>query len=306
MRLLRNIMIVALAAAGILAAEAQKIVPVTPDTAKEQEKGEYIFVPDSLTKSVKRYLKARSNNFNEKVIVRGDTVDLIIKEKNFGRYDRGLLNYLFIPKGTWNIGMTVSYGEFASEDMQLLQLLTDFDFRGHTFSIKPYFSYFIKNNLSVGLRFGYTSAKGNLDRLAVDIDEDLNFDISDAEYKNESYAAAFDLRHYIGLSRAGRFGVYNEVELAFSSGNSDFTRLYGGEPKLTHTTYLDTRISFSPGVCVFIMKNVAFNLSFGVFGFYFHKERQFTNGEESGERFTSGADFKLNIFNLNFGIGVYL
>lgn len=138
MRLLRDILIVAVAATGILTAEAQKTEPVTLDTTKV--KGEYIFVPDSLTKKVRRFIKLQQNNFNEKVIVRGDTVDMIIKEKNLGRYNRGLLNYLFIPKGTWNIGLAVSYGEFSSEDLQFLQLLTDLDFNGHTFSIKPHFS----------------------------------------------------------------------------------------------------------------------------------------------------------------------
>ncbi|HRN04977.1 MAG TPA: hypothetical protein PLL05_07995, partial [Muribaculaceae bacterium] len=36
---------------------------------------------------------------DEKVIVGLDTVSIIIPEHNFGRYDRGLYNYLFIPKG---------------------------------------------------------------------------------------------------------------------------------------------------------------------------------------------------------------
>lgn len=35
----------------------------------------------------------------EKVIVQGDTVDIIIPEANYGRFDRGLYNYIFIPKG---------------------------------------------------------------------------------------------------------------------------------------------------------------------------------------------------------------
>lgn len=35
----------------------------------------------------------------ERVIVAGDTVDIILPERNFGRFDRGLFNYIFIPKG---------------------------------------------------------------------------------------------------------------------------------------------------------------------------------------------------------------
>jgi hypothetical protein len=45
----------------------------------------------------------------EKVIVGEDTVSVILPERNFGRYDRGLYNYLFIPKGKWAIGLTASY-----------------------------------------------------------------------------------------------------------------------------------------------------------------------------------------------------
>lgn len=38
---------------------------------------------------------------NKKVIVDGDTVSMIIPERNYGRYDRGLFNYLYLPKGDW-------------------------------------------------------------------------------------------------------------------------------------------------------------------------------------------------------------
>ena len=110
----------------------------------------------------------------------------------------------------------------------------------------------------------------------------------------------------MGLARRTRFGIFNEAELAFSSGNGDFRRLYDGTPKETHSTFMDARLTFSPGLCVFIMKNVAFNVSFGVFGFYVHSEHQNTDGVDSGRRVTSGANFKFNIFNINFGVGVYI
>lgn len=121
-----------------------------------------------------------------------------------------------------------------------------------------------------------------------------------------SYSAAFTVAQYIGLSRRGRFGVYNEVELAFESGNSEFQRPYNGELRTTHTTSTQARLNFSPGLQVFIMRNVAFHVSFGVFGFYFKNEKQRENDEETGNRFSSGANFRFNIFNINFGIAVTL
>lgn len=275
--------------------------------------GKYIFVPDSLENDVIRLLGGgmrvvddEESYKEEQAIWKGDTVSMHLKQRNLGRYDRGLANHLFIPKGQWTFGLTASYGELSTDNLEMMGLLSDINLGGHVFSIKPYMAYFIQNNMSLGLRLGYYSAKGNVDSFKVDISEDMNFNLQDILYRNESYTAAMTFNQYIGISRRGRFGVFNEVELAFSSGNSDFRRPYAGEPRTTHTTYMDARLNFSPGVCVFIMKNVSFNLSLGVFGFYLKNEKQTENGESTGNRITSGANFKLNLFNINFGIGIHI
>ncbi len=277
-------------------------------------KGKYIYVPDSLQNDVLKVLMGNSKvvddeskfDSSEKVIWKGDTIPMKLRTRNLGRYDRGLFNYLFLPKGRWGFGLTASYGEISTDNLEIMDLLNDIDLGGHVFSIKPFMEYSIRNNMTVGLRFGYTSAKGNVDSFKVDIDEDMNFNLHDIMYRNESYTAALLFRQYIGIARRGRFGVFNEVELAFSSGNSDFQRPYAGELRTTHTTYMKAGLNFSPGVSVFMMKNVAFNLSFGVFGFYLRNERQMENGVEVGNRTTSGANFRFNLFNINFGIAVHV
>lgn len=293
------------------------IIPeVRSEEAKSDSvtKGKYIYVPDSLQNDVFKLLMGNSKvvddeskfDSSEKVIWKGDTIPMKLRSRNLGRYDRGLFNYLFLPKGRWGFGLTASYGEISTDNLEIFDLLNDIDLGGHIFSIKPFLEYTISNNISVGLRFGYTSGKGNVDSFKVDIDEDMNFNLHDIMYRNESYTAAVLCRQYIGISRRGRFGVFNEVELAFSSGNSDFQRPYAGELRTTHTTYMKAGLNFSPGVSVFMMKNVAFNLSFGVFGFYLKNERQMENGIEIGNRTTSGANFRFNLFNINFGIAVHV
>lgn len=74
----------------------------------------------------------------------------------------------------------------------------------------------------------------------------------------------------------------------------------------TRTNITEASLNFSPGVCVFIMENLSFNVSFGVFGLHMTKESQITNGEDEGSRFSSGANFRFNLFNINFGIGVHI
>lgn len=243
---------------------------------------------------------------DEKVIVGDDTVSIIIPEHNFGRYDRGLYNYLFIPKGQWSFGLSASYGELNTDDVQVLSILKDVDFKGKIYSIQPTVAYFIRNNQSIGLKLTYSRGTADLANLALDFDDDINFTLKDVSYYTESYVIGAFYRNYVGLGRSKRFGIFNEVDLSFQSGASRFNRLYNDEPKSTKTTVTQASLNFSPGVAVFIQDNVAFNVSFGIFGLKWRKEHQLTDGVDEGTRFSSGANFRFNIFNINFGLMVVI
>ena len=163
---------------GMTAVPAVAPVYVQP-TYTERPGGDYIWIPDSLRGDVARLIQGegilmtdrqlselnrkalqsgreiemQGDDFDpeERVTFRGDTTNMVLKSRNFGRFDRGLFNYLYIPKGIWSIGVTASYGEFSTKDLEVLDLMSDIDLSGHIFSIKPYFSYFIGNNCSVGM-----------------------------------------------------------------------------------------------------------------------------------------------------------
>lgn len=243
---------------------------------------------------------------NEKVIVKGDTVDMIIPDRNFGRFDRGLFNYLFIPKGQWMFGVTASYGEFDADDVEILRALKDFDFKGKQYAIRPTIGYFFRSNQCVGLKFDYTRGEADLGSLSLDLGDDLNFSIKDVSYYSSKYSIGVFYRNYVGLGRAKRFAVFNEVALNFGSGSSRFKRYYDGELRDTRTDLTQASLTFSPGLCVFVMDYLSFNVSFGVFGLHMTNEKQRTNGVDEGSRFSSGANFKFNLFNINFGLGVHI
>ncbi len=265
---------------------------------------------DTITKMPFRFgrLSEIPAELDEKVIVRGDTVSMIIPERNFGRFDRGLFNYLFIPKGQWMFGVTASYGEFDADDVSVLSMLKDFDFKGKMYAIRPMIGYFFRNNQSVGLKFDYTRGEANLGSMSLDIPigDDLSFSIHDVSYYSSNYSIGVFYRNYVGLGRAKRFAVFNEVALQFGSGSSRFKRYIGGELQDTRTNLTQVALNFSPGVCVFVMDYLSFNVSFGVFGVHLTNEKQRTNNVDEGSRFSSGANFKFNLFNINFGLGVHI
>lgn len=257
-------------------------------------------------KVVRKQLAPVNPDMNETVIVGNDTVPIVIPERNLGRYDRGLYNYLFIPKGKWGFGLTASYGELNSDNIQLLSVLKDFDFKGKLYSIKPFLSYFIRNNQSIGLRFNYSRGTADIINLGVDFDDDLNFSLHDVSYYTQSFSTSLFYRNYIGLNKSKRFGIFNEVDVTVGSGSARFKRLYNGMLKDTRNIITQGSINFSPGVCVFIQEYVAFNVSFGVFGLQFKREHQTTDNVDEGTRFTSGANFRFNIFNINLGMMVVI
>ncbi len=276
-----------------------------------REGGKFIWIPDADTEAVEAVLAGNfSNNskpdLNEKVYWRGDSILMAIPTKRLGRYDRKLYNWLIYPKGLWHLGLTANYGELSTDDSEFLSLIQDVDLKGKIYSIKPSVSYFIRNNLCVGLRLAFTKGEMGINSFNVDIDEDMSFNLHDIKYSSDSYAAAVFIQQYFGLSRRGRFAVFNEAEISYGSGGSHFIRPFDGVLKDTRTKSQSFNINYSPGVSIMMMKNAAFNLSFGIFGFHLKNEKQWENGEESGNRFTSGINFRFNLFNINFGVSIII
>lgn len=246
------------------------------------------------------------NEYDERVIVGEDTVSSFIRDKSFGRYDRGLLNNLFMPKGVWSFGLTASYGDIDVSDIELLSIISNLDFQGSYFSIRPDISYTIEGNQTLGMRLSYATTDVDLSGLDIYLMDDISFNLSDVRYKSDIYSASIFYRHYIGLDSGHRFALFNELELAFNSSNTEFSRFYDGELRVTDSNSFGSSLVYSPGLCLFIQEYVSFNVSFGIFEAYFNKTNQVTNNVDEGSRVSNGASFQLNLFNIRFGIAVHI
>lgn len=222
------------------------------------------------------------------------------------KYKRGLKNYLLIPQKQWIAGLTLSHGEFDSKDNNLLIFIKDFNFKGNITTLNPFVAYFIKDNECIGIKLGYSHLSANLDNLDIDIDDDMQFNLGDIRYLGETFSAALFHRAYIGIDKNKRFGFFNETELAFSSGSNRFVRGSDESLKNTKTTTSEIKLGLNPGFCVFIMNNISTSVSFGVAGLRYGTIKQTTNNEETGSRRSSGADFKINLFNINIGMCLHI
>lgn len=237
--------------------------------------------------------------------IKSEDVAKLIPEKSIGRFDRGILNYRLIEKGKWMGGLTFSFINYESEEGSLLySMLGDFDANFSIKAFNPYVGYAIKDNTVVGVKFGYNRVIGDLGNIDLNLGSDMSFSIGNMRYSEDLYSVGLFHRSYIGLDSSGMFGLFNETHLTYKRGHSNFTNGKSDSADITNTetTINELRIGINPGVAVFITKNVSAEMSFGVAGFKYRSERQNNSLGEEGKRDTSGADFKINILNINIGL----
>ncbi len=229
----------------------------------------------------------------------------VIKTKPIGRFNRGIVNYRFIPKGHKIFGVTASYSNYQSDNSKALIMLSNLDYKFISGKVNPFVGYFIRDNVMIGVKFGYNNMLTHLENSSLDF-EGLDFSIANVELKERMYTTSLLHRSYVGLDRGRRFGLFNETALSFTNGNSSFSRLQEGEPKITETSVVQLELGINPGVSVFIMQNVSAEMSFGIVGFNYRKEKQTVNNEDAGTFTSSGANFKISLLNINIGITVCL
>ena len=227
------------------------------------------------------------------------------------RVDREIKKNVFAYKGELALGLTASYGTLTSEDSDILALLENVNASGYVTTISPFVSYFIADNMSVGVRMGYTNMGGKLDNMDVNLGSggDIAIAIPWVDLSSNTLRMSAFMRNYASIDAAGRFGVFSEIEASYAFGNNSFAFRSGEE---STTSYNDSqsatiKLSFNPGLAVYMFPNVCATISFGMGGFKYTKVKQFDDtGAQTGERTQSKLQFRLNLADIHFGLNIHL
>lgn len=228
------------------------------------------------------------------------------------RIDRDIDKNIFAYKGEWICGVSASYGTLSSDDSDIALVIENLNLGGSIVSVKPYFGYFYRNNLSIGARFGYTHMVGHFDNANINLGNFINgIEFSTAgiglNYVSNAYSFSVFHRAYVPLDKRGRFGVFGELELEGSYSRSNFGFLYNDEWNNAKTDTYKVRFNFNPGVAAYIFPNVCATVSFGLGGLQYNHIKQFDeNMKEKGTRNFSKLRYRLNIAEINIGVTVHL
>lgn len=226
--------------------------------------------------------------------------------KEGARIDRGIYQYLFIPKGQVLAGATLSYAHLDSDDSQYMLMIDGLDAECSMTRISPFFGVSYAKNQVLGARFAYQLTRGKVDNVSLQAgdNEDYTISLSDVDVEQRSYAGALFHRAYLGLDLRGRFALFNETRIEFSTGRNTFS--FNGKGLDQYTRNRKVGITFHPGAAICIMNNVSMHASIGVGGVRFTNSRVYDGAEMIGKRTAMNANFRINITDISLGITLHL
>lgn len=220
---------------------------------------------------------------------------------------------VFVPKGTFAFGLTASYNSYdfgtASDDVgyrMLFSLLNGINGKMTSFGVSPHISYFFSNNTSVGLRFDYDKSSLGLGNANIALGDLMTLGIQDMNYLKQSYSGSVTLRHYMSIADSKRFAIFVEGRGTLGYAQSQTYKMDGEDKFGTYQDIYNASLSLVPGVVCFMADNAAFEVSIGVLGFDLQKVNQITNQVEVSQMKSSGANFKINLLSINFGMSFYI
>lgn len=238
-----------------------------------------------------------------------DTLAAVPRASFQDRYRRrGIteLSNVFVPRGQWVLGASVSYSTHTNDDYTLM-VIEGIDSEGYTFRISPMAAYALRNNMALGIRATYGRTNLTIDKADLTFgDEVTGTEIVVDRYKSvrHSYVISAIWRQYIPLGRSKRFALFNEMSLGAGGSQSIFA---AGQPvKGTYETGYTLALGISPGLMAFASNDVAIEVNVGVMGVSYSRIRQVHNQVTVGHRSTSGMNFKVNIFTIEVGVAFYL
>ena len=230
-------------------------------------------------------------------------------------FDRGIgiSTTVFIPKGTVGSGVAFSYNNYNLGQgigdagySALFSLIGDVHGTMQSWGVAPWFSYFVADNFSIGLRFDYDRSQFGLGNASIALGDLANFSLSDFYFLKHSYTGALTGRYYIPFADSKRFAMFTEVRAVGGYGQSETYKVENGLKFGTYQDIYKFELGLVPGISVFVTNEVAVEVSVGLLGFNYSRTVQTTNQVDVSVMESSGANFKINPLSVGLGLSFYI
>ncbi len=221
------------------------------------------------------------------------------------QFERDIVSVVFVPKGQWITGLSVSYTQSNQNKYQFL-IVEGISGDTYSFKISPMVAYAFKNDMAAGMRLSYGRSLTKLESADIILDAETDYNVENLYRLSHSYTAYGIYRNYFSLGRSKRFGMFNEVQLALGGGQSKIMVGKGEDLTGSYERTFSFDIGLTPGICVFLNNYSALEVNIGVLGFSYSEAKTITDQIYVARRHSKSANFKINLFSISFGAVFYL
>lgn len=221
------------------------------------------------------------------------------------QFKRNLESVDFVPKGQWMTGVSVSYSQTNLDNYQFL-IAEELEGDVYSFKVTPTLLYAFKENMAVGGKFGYSRSRSNLDNASIKIDSETDYTAENMYMISQEYSAMGVYRYYFSIGRSKRFGMFGEAQLEVGLGQSKLREGVGRDVVGSFSDNVSLNLGLAPGLVMFLNNYSAIEVNVGVLGLSYNHTKQITNQVHIANYSSAGANFKINLFSISFGMLFYL
>lgn len=220
-------------------------------------------------------------------------------------YEPNYESVVFVPKGQWIAGVSVSYSQSSQDKFQFL-VLENLSGDTYSFKVTPMLAYAFQNDMAAGAKFAYSRNLTKLESADLVISDDMSFGVENLYRLAHNYSGMGIFRNYFSLGKSQRFGFFSELQLLFGGGQSKLMRGKGGDIIGSFEQNFHFNAGVAPGMVAFLNDYAAIEVNIGVLGFDYTHTKQTNNQIYISKRKTQTANFRLNLFSITFGVAFYL
>lgn len=232
-------------------------------------------------------------------------IDSLRNSEKLEEFQREVETVVFVPKGQWVTGLSVSYTQSNQNKYQFL-ILEGVSGDTYSFKISPMLCYMFKDDMGAGLKFAYSRALTKLENADIVLDSETNYGADHFYSLAHNYYATAFFRNYFSIGHSKRFGFVNEVQMQFGGGQSKMTTGVGEDLSGAYERNFSLNVGIVPGLVMFLSNYSAIEVNVGVLGFNYRHTKTLTDRIYVAHRKSQSANFKINLFSITFGVAFYL
>lgn len=220
-------------------------------------------------------------------------------------FKRDIESVVYVPKGQWITGVSISYATSTQNKYQFL-ILESISGDTYNFKVSPMVLYAFANDLAAGGRFSYARSLTKLENADIVLDSETDYSVDHLYRLSHNYYVTAMMRNYFSIGKSKRFGFFNELQLQLGGGQSKLSTGVGETLSGTYERNFSLDVGLAPGLCLFLNNYSAIEVNIGVLGFSYTATKAVKDQIYVSHRDSKSANFRINLFSIQFGVAFYL